>query len=173
MKQFRLLCEVTFSQELVSRTKTSYLRIEVKPMLISVGGVVVTQEQLGLTVNTPLSVYNLYAHAGNVTKCSTGSLVVLNVTEHVAGVTSYVKEETEIFHTEDSLNVDFVELLSDIELFDMFENKVISKEKYKFLKKKLDRSNYSFSNMYNVIRMTFCNKIKCIMNRLKEHINHN
>lgn len=146
MKSFKLLCEVTFSQTLVSKQDSAYLRIEVKPIVITIGGVVVTQDQLGLTVNKPLSVYKLQAHAGNVTKCSTGSLVILNVTEHIANVTKYTKDETEIFHAEDALNVEFVELLSDVELFEMLENEIISEAKYNFLEKKLDRSRKM--NMY-------------------------
>ncbi len=140
MKSFKLLCEVTFSQTLVSKQDNVYLRIEVKPIVIAVGGVVVTQEQLGLTVNKPLSVYKLQAHTSNINKCSTGALVILNISEHIANVTSYVKNNVEIFHDKDLLDVDFVELLSDIELFDMLETKIISKEKYEFLERKLERA---------------------------------
>ena len=146
MKQFKLLGEITFSQELISRTENTYLRIEVKPMLISVGSLVVTQEQLGLTINKPLSVYKLPAHVGNSVKCVVGNIVILNISEHIADTTSYIKDGIEVLHDKDALNVDFVELLSDIELFDMFENKIISKEKYEFLERKLERARKT--NLY-------------------------
>ena len=146
MKSFKLLCEVTFSQELVSKQDSAYLRIEVKPIVITVGGIVVTQDQLLLTIKKPVTVYKLPAHIGNSTKCSTGNIIILNISEHIADTTSYIKDDVEVFHDKDALNVDFVELLSDIELFDMFENKIISKDKYEFLERKLERARKT--NLY-------------------------
>ena len=138
MLKFQLLAEVVFSSSHISKQETEYRRIEVYPIIVKHESGYITLSELEevITIDKSLTVFKCSDTEMVRRKTSKGSLVLLDIEEHIKGETSYDKEGVDTKHTESAFAVNYVTGISDTELIMLFENDIISEKRLNIYLKK-------------------------------------
>ena len=140
MLKFKVLAEVVFASSHVSSSENEYRRIEVYPIVIitNSGYIHLTELNDLVTIDKPLTVFRCNDTEMVRRKTQKGSLIILDIEEHIKGVTTYEKDGVETQHVESAYAVNYVTGVSDTELLNLFENDLISEKRLNvYLKKNM------------------------------------
>ena len=131
MLHFQILAEVVFASSHLSKDESEYRRIEVYPIIFKVNGgyTHINDIEDVTTIDKSLTVFRCSDTETVRRKTTKGSLILLDIEEHIKGETSYEKEGVEVKHTESGFSVNYITGISDTELVNLFENDIISEKK--------------------------------------------